>query len=277
MLTFSWLCVKGPVGFLGKKCQPMMSPRIPTSATTCLPWCQTKGWGHNIHWCTSSRLSVLPEVAVRDAQPVCTHFACSIYYRQRMFWSFWNMPKYYNRRGTVYVKMITDIHSHSVCVCDCCLVLIFRKGYLCDGVCVYVCLCVLHKHTHIIFQQVVTMFLFLTIQEVEVLFCSSVLIGSWWIFEIESEKCFQEYIVISLWHVDMKKESNILMIDINKSLILICFTSCFIMFPPVGCDLVLICCRLYLQQVLLLRGPQKCLGSTSHCIFMRNFFKVACE
>ena len=185
--------------------------------------------------------------------------------------------KYYNRRGTVYVKMITDIHSHSVCVCDCCLVLIFRKGYLCDGVCVYVCLCVLHKHTHIIFQQVVTMFLFLTIQEVEVLFCSSVLIGSWWIFEIESEKCFQEYIVISLWHVDMKKESNILMIDINKSLILICFTSCFIMFPPVGCDLVLICCRLYLQQVLLLRGPQKCLGSTSHCIFMRNFFKVACE
>ena len=39
--------------------------------------------------------------------------------------------------------------------------------------------------------------------------------------------------------------------DINEGLILICFTSCL------GCDLVLICCRSYLQQVLLLRTPHK--------------------
>ena len=42
----------------------------------------------------------------------------SIYWRQRMFLSclmiFFYTQNFYNRRGTVYVQIITDIHSHSV-------------------------------------------------------------------------------------------------------------------------------------------------------------------
>ena len=42
----------------------------------------------------------------------------SIYCRQRMFLSclmiFFYTQNFYNRRGTVYVQIITDIHSHSV-------------------------------------------------------------------------------------------------------------------------------------------------------------------
>ena len=56
----------------------------------------------------------------------------SIYCRQRMFLSCWMLffhtQNFYNGRRKVYAQINTDIHSHSVCVCDCCHVQIFRKG-----------------------------------------------------------------------------------------------------------------------------------------------------
>jgi hypothetical protein len=65
----------------------------------------------------------------------------SIYCRQPMFLSllmiFFHTQNFYNRRGTVTYQSSLRF-THIVCVCVICPVQIFRKGCLCDGVCVCV-------------------------------------------------------------------------------------------------------------------------------------------
>ena len=53
---------------------------------------------------------------------------------------FFHTQNFYNRRGTVYVQIIKDIHPHSVCVCD---VVVSRfSGRVVCAWCVCVCVCV---------------------------------------------------------------------------------------------------------------------------------------